>query len=694
MSQNPDDTSDSNTPTRQAGPVSQSDDDPSTSKPGRHQVGDIIGERYRVESVLGEGAMGTVYLAEHTAMRKTVAIKSLHRRFTRRDEFLERFRREAQAAGNIQHQNICQATDFIDARTKDDRADDDAAPTGSVYLVMEYLQGRTLTEVIDADGPLPPHRAAHFAAQILDGLDAAHQAGVVHRDLKPDNIMLVVPNSDDEADRPIIKLMDFGIARVRMDDDAETLTRAGEVYGTPHYMAPEQAAGDEVDRRADLYATGIILFVMLTGRPPYEDDKTARVISMHITEQLPAIQDASPHLISEDLRGFVRKLTAKEAGDRFQTAAAARNALDGLDLQARSTTTLDRVTRSVRGLFSDDHKADTFWPFSSSDAEETEPNTGSEGSSESSSDDRQLTDALRRSSEATLEYSKAGAREGKRALKQIARSSRELAREYNQLDDEARITIRRGLLLLVTLAVVAATLLGYLWLRSPAPAPDPIDEQLETERQSFATDRDVDLGNNGELDRVEAAAALDALPDSPSGAHANYLLSRAHMMRGEHERALEAYRRTVGADSSYFADDELLDDLIRLTRRDDDIGQRATSLVASYTGDRYLLGHLGERAYLADRSSRQQRAFDLLDEHGGLSELPDWMRASIAMRQASDCDAWQRHIDRLVALGEPRGADVLQWHADRPHRGCGFLKSKDCYSCIRDRLPDAIDALK
>lgn len=688
MSQTPDNTSDSNTPTRKAGPVSQSDDDHSTSTPGRHQVGDIIGERYRVESVLGEGAMGTVYLAEHTAMRKTVAIKSLHRRFTRRDEFLERFRREAQAAGNIQHQNICQATDFIDARTKDERADDDAAPTGPVYLVMEYLQGRTLTEVIDADGPLPPHRAVHFAAQIFDGLDAAHQAGVVHRDLKPDNIMLVVPNSDDEADRPIIKLMDFGIARVRMDDDAETLTRAGEVYGTPHYMAPEQAAGDEVDRRADLYATGIILFEMLTGRPPYEDDKTARVISMHITEQLPAIQDASPHLISEDLRAFVRKLTAKEADDRFQTAAAARDALDALDLEARSTTTLDRVTRSARGLFSDDHDTDTFWPFSSS---ETDQRTDDDRTSETSNDDRHLTDALRRSTEATLERSKRGIGEGARAL---MKSGRELARDYHQLDDEAQTTVRRGLAITVTVALLMAALLGSFWLRSPAPAPAPIDEQLETARQSMAADRGVDLGNNGELDRVEAAGALDALPDSPSSAHGAYLAGRAHIMRGERERALQAYRRTVEADSSYFADDELLDDLLQLARRDGDVGERATSLISSYMGNRYLLGHLGQRAYLADRDSDQQRAFDLLDEHGGLFELPNWMRASIAMRQASDCDAWQRQIDRLVAIGEPRGAEVLQWYDDRPPRGCGFLKSKDCYSCIRDRLPPAIDALE
>jgi len=691
MSQTPDNTADSSTPTRKAGPASQSDDDRSTSKPGRHQVGDIIGERYRVESVLGEGAMGTVYLAEHTAMRKTVAIKSLHRRFTRRDEFLERFRREAQAAGNIQHQNICQATDFIDARTKDDRADDDAAPTGSVYLVMEYLQGRTLTEVIDADGPLPPHRAVHFAAQILDGLDAAHQAGVVHRDLKPDNIMLVVPSSDDEADRPIIKLMDFGIARVRMDDDAETLTRAGEVYGTPHYMAPEQAAGDEVDRRADLYATGIILFEMLTGRPPYEDDKTARVISMHITEQLPAIQDASPHLISEDLRGFVRKLTAKEADDRFQTATAARSALDALDLKARSTTTLDRVTRSVRGLFSDDRNTDRFWPFSGSDTEQTDQSTDDERAAEASNDDRHLTDALRRSTEATLERSKDGLGEGARALVQ---SGRNLAREYHQLDEKAKTAVRRGLAITVTTAVVMAALLGNFWLRSPAPAPAPIDERLETARQSMAADRGVDLGNNGELDRVEAAGALDALPDSPSSAHGNYLSGRAHMMRGERERALEAYRRTVEADSSYFADDELLDDLLQLTRRNDEIGTRATSVLASYMGNRYLLGHLGQRAYLADRDSDQQRAFDLLDEHGGLFELPDWMRASIAMRKASDCDAWQQEIDRLVAIGEPRGAEVLEWYADRPPRGCGFLKSKDCYSCIRDRLPRAIDSLE
>ncbi|MFU8805633.1 MAG: serine/threonine protein kinase, partial [Bradymonadaceae bacterium] len=215
----------------------------------------LISERYQLEKCLGEGGMGVVYRARHVLMKKTVALKVLHPEFTRNDEVVARFKREAQAAANIEHPNICLATDF--GQTDE----------GLFYLVMEHLEGETLQSTIETLGKLTPRLTIHIGKQICAALAQAHQTGVVHRDLKPENIMLV----ERDDDQYFVKIMDFGIARVRMDEEHDNktparLTKAGMVYGTPHYMSPEQVVGGDIDSRADLYALGVVLFEMVTGR--------------------------------------------------------------------------------------------------------------------------------------------------------------------------------------------------------------------------------------------------------------------------------------------------------------------------------------------------------------------------------------------------------------------------------------------
>jgi serine/threonine protein kinase len=241
-------------------------------------VGSVIAERYRVLAPLGRGGMGAVYRVEHLMMKKELALKLLHPELGRLDEVAKRFEREAEAAARLSHPNIISVTDF--GRTRD----------GMLFLVMELLAGPSLTEVIrpsdDTGRPLEPARALHILEQILRALEHAHAAGIVHRDLKPDNIVLV----ERDGDRDVVKLLDFGIAKITDQSRAkESLTQAGVVFGTPEYLSPEQAMGEEADGRADLYAAGIILYEMLTGKRPYEAESRVEVISMHLTRAIPTL---------------------------------------------------------------------------------------------------------------------------------------------------------------------------------------------------------------------------------------------------------------------------------------------------------------------------------------------------------------------------------------------------------------------
>lgn len=283
----------------------------------------LLAGRYRLVTLLGEGGMGQVHQAEHVLMKKTVAIKILHAELSENPEMVARFQREAQAAAALDSPNVCQATDF--GQTED----------GSFFLVMEYLQGETLQERLKSSGPLPQEQALHILRQIATALVDAHRQGIVHRDLKPENIMLI--ERDGEPD--FVKIMDFGIARLVAttddegihDEDAPKLTRKGLIYGTPHYMSPEQVAGEEVDHRSDLYALGVILFEMLTGKPPFNAPSIARVMAQHVMEPPPTLAERSPEAqFPPFLEELIARLLAKGRQDRPASASQLIESLDEL----------------------------------------------------------------------------------------------------------------------------------------------------------------------------------------------------------------------------------------------------------------------------------------------------------------------------------------------------------------------------
>ena len=287
-----------------------------TLPPPSSLVGSTLSERYRVDKLVGEGGMGTVYLAEHMLMRKRVAIKVLHPEMTRLPEVVARFEREAMAAAHIEHPNVAAATDF------------GKLPNGAFFLVLEYVEGTSLRQAI-AEGPMETSRAVHIAEQIASALGRAHQLGIVHRDLKPDNVMLVT--RDDDAD--FVKVLDFGIAKVpvgEMDPGVKhsTLTQSGMVYGTPEYMSPEQALGQsDVDGRADLYALGVILFEMLTGSRPFDHESKVKLLGMHLTSEVPSMKERGAD-VPAALDSVVHRLMSKDAKDRFDNAKDVLEALD------------------------------------------------------------------------------------------------------------------------------------------------------------------------------------------------------------------------------------------------------------------------------------------------------------------------------------------------------------------------------
>ncbi len=257
--------------------------------------GSEVGDRYELGHQLGSGGMATVYLAYDTVLDREVAVKVLSDRFAQDPAFVERFRREASAAAGLNHPNIVAVYDRGEAE-------------GTYYIVMEYLSGPDLKKVIRAQGPLEPATAVDNALQILSALSAAHAAGIVHRDIKPQNVMV--------GEDGRLRVADFGIARADAD---QQMTEAGSVIGTAQYLSPEQAQGEETTAASDTYAVGIVLYEMITGRVPFDGDRPVAVAMKQINEP-PIPPRVFESGIPQDLDAVVMKSLSKRAEDRFETA--------------------------------------------------------------------------------------------------------------------------------------------------------------------------------------------------------------------------------------------------------------------------------------------------------------------------------------------------------------------------------------
>lgn len=597
-------------------------------------TGQLISGRYRVEQCLGRGAMGEVYRATHTLMAKTVAIKVLRAQLEHRDDLVERFRREAQAAAHIDHPNICAASDF-------GQMDD-----GTFFLVIEFLEGRTLEEYIEAQAPIGARRTVEIATQIASGLSRAHELDVIHRDLKPENIMLAAREGGGE----LVKILDFGVARVRLTEQHENsqLTQAGTVWGTPLYMAPEQAAGGEVDGRSDLYSLGVILYEMLCGRPPFKDSNPARVMAMHLTHKpAPPSEYAPDAKIPPALESLILELLEKDPDQRPASAAL---------LIERLNTCLDAETKPI----------------------------------------------ARRAQNIADQSSV--------LLKQaVTASESRLAQAYRWLLRQKLLTqgailgggaaLLLALILVPTFAIVSGLTGDHAARQAKAIAKSKkVTRNLEEKRADFLKeagleDLPVALADGRTSDALAALENADeSLASSP---HFAYLLGRTNAERGRWQASVEAYEQALSGEALYVNDAQLVDDIFeRFADRSDQRAAAAQAVIEAHLDTEYATQKLVEIARSANFAAVRKRAYEVLKSTDRLKNLENWNRLSLKMENTKGCAAFKEVIAEIVDEGDPRALPVLKAYSQKSRSGCGFLSLQDCYGCIRGDLRDAIEGLE
>jgi serine/threonine-protein kinase len=294
-------------------------------------IGTVLDGRYKIEAALGEGGMGLVYKAVHTTLQKPLAIKVLKPEVSKNDEIVARFKQEARSASAIGNQHIIDISDF------------GVAPDGSTYFVMEFLTGCSLTDALETEveaDKLTVERTIHIAKQLCKALGAAHESGIVHRDMKPDNVQLI----DRGGDRDFVKVLDFGIAKV--GGSTSKLTQAGQVFGTPHYMSPEQCAGTAVDHRTDIYAVGVMLYEMATGQVPFDADNLMGILTKHLYENpVPPHELPPPVDVPPSLEAVILKCLAKKPEHRYQSMVELLEDLEAVERGLTPQAVVDQVDR-------------------------------------------------------------------------------------------------------------------------------------------------------------------------------------------------------------------------------------------------------------------------------------------------------------------------------------------------------------
>jgi serine/threonine-protein kinase len=617
--------------------------------------------------------MGAVYQAEHMHMRKRMAVKVLHHDMTSMPEVVARFEREAMAAAHIDHPNIAVATDF--GKTDD----------GSFFLVLEFVEGASLRDLIARHAPLPVARVLHILRQIASALARAHGMGIVHRDLKPENVMLVERNGDPD----FVKVLDFGIAKVpvgeiaasssqRSPARASVLTQMGMVYGTPEYMAPEQAAGQHVDGRADQYALGIMTYEMLTGVRPFDHESKVALMGMHVTAPVPPMAEMAPNVrVPVDVEAFVMRLLEKDATKRFPDARDLGDAIESL--YARVSNPFPRQpSRPAYGR------------NSLPDASALVGGAGAHGNGGPTS------------SAPGQERIETGA-----PLPVIANVPRR----------QPRIAVVGG----VALAVGVAVAVGFMLLTNP-----PGTKEVGTgATASNAPSGTVAAGNsNGvpsgagtgaagaeaAIDKTiaTASAAIEQGDDGtavqllgplavshPDRVEVHRLLSHAYANQGKMQESLREADVWLRLDATAARDPHLLE-VLRGAVADRDAQDEAFLLLEKRMGPagadvlyELAYGSLVQRSAFA--SNRARQALAKKDVHDRASPA---LQVTLDLRNASGCDEKRIVLPRAREVGDGRTLVVL-----RPltsSKGCGPKLDRDCWPCLRkdNQLARTVAALE
>ncbi len=611
------------------------------------RIGQVIDGRYRLDAVVGRGGMGVVYKATHVGIHRVVALKLLHPTLAMVPDLRQRFEREARAIGIISHPNCVDVTDYGEL------------PDGSLYLIMEYLEGVSLGDVLDRERGLDPRRALRILRHVLNGLGHAHQVGIIHRDVKPENVFLVTQG----ADTDFAKILDFGIAKLvaKSVDDGVKLTQAGVAFGTPIYMSPEQALGNPVDGRADLYAASVMAYEMVCGKPPFYSDDKLEVLSMHTARPVPAMDEMRRAKLGKNLPALhegvervILKGLAKQPRDRWQTAqdyiAEIDEVLIAIALEA------DGVGDAPTSHFTGGQRPLVSPTGSSLIGPGKEPMFAVDPGVEVS----QAIDLLHSDQTATRRKARTGLTPADRVRKHWK-----------------PIVIGVLGLVLILLAIVIAT--------RGDDAPAALSRSALA-RQAFA---ELDSGDPaGAIRLLEKDAA--ALADDAS---AQLVLGHAYAAQRKHGQALVAYQRALELEPTQERDPTLRANLSAMTTdKDMTAAMNAYELLIKKTKVADAEARLLAAVAGADPLVRRAAAAQV--ERMGLSSKVDWIAAYTRdLEDGEACTDRKPAVEKLRALGDPRAVPVLQGAIDRKGKS-GKYKGKPVNGCLTDAAKAAIEFLQ
>ncbi|MCE9579633.1 MAG: protein kinase [Deltaproteobacteria bacterium] len=604
------------------------------------RLGEVIDGRYRLDSLVGRGGMGVVYRAEHVAIRRAVALKLLHPSLAGVPELRSRFEREALAIGRINHLNCVNVSDF-------GKLDD-----GSLFLVMEYLEGKGLGDVIEKEHHLRPRRVLRILRHVLAGLGHAHQAGIVHRDIKPDNVVLV-PHDNSE----LAKILDWGIAKMiggAVHEDDVKLTQAGVAFGTPIYMSPEQALGSPIDGRADLYGASVMAFEMLTGRPPFYSEDKLEVMSMHTTREPPTMAEALEAegypgaAIPASVEALIRRGLAKRRDARFDNAEAYIAAIDEVlvELSLEDGGQLSGASPITVAAIATTSLTETG----------SAPLISVTGTSLFGS--RPITPTV---TEARLS-----------APVELLQRKRPWWRRQPIWIAAAGA----GLAVVVAVAIVLGTSGG-----------GAVDLPPTTKLAASAA-AELDRGNpTGAIKVLEADK--DALASDPA---AQLQLGHAQAARRQNRPAVEAYRTAIGLDPRAGSDPQLRANLRAITDDNDVAAAMAAFEVVIGLGDDDARTRLVAAAI--DGNPQRRAGAAALVARVGLSSRVDWLTSyGLDLEQGEQCEVRKLAVAKLRALGDVRAIPVLEEAVARKGK-YGRDKGKPVNTCLADDAQAALVYLR
>jgi serine/threonine protein kinase len=598
-------------------------------------VGTVIDGRYRLDEIIGRGGMGVVYRGEHISIRRKVAVKVLLPSLAGVPELRSRFEREAMAIGKIDHPNCVGVYDI------------GALSDGALYLVMEFLQGEQLGDVLQRERLLGVERAMHVLKHVLRGLDHIHSAGIVHRDIKLDNVMLVEVDGDPD----FAKILDFGIAKTIgvENEDGVKLTQAGIAFGTPLYMAPEQALGNPLDGRADLYAASVMAFELLTGRPPFYSDDKIELLSMHTAREPPPMREMLPRGTTAGIplaiEALVRRGLAKRPHERIQSAQEYLAEID----DALSTTSPVSRAESVG------------W----TGAQPLVTLTGSSRIVEGS-------DIVNRSPEA-IDLLPGVPRTG--AVRGLA------------VDAPPKPPKLRSIWVYVAGLAIAGLLGVAIAVLTHDNEPPPAGGKLSEETAAGAAAKELERGKPAAAIRI-LEAVKDQIAADPL---AQLVYGHALSATRANKKALAAYELALAMSPGLEADHALRANLEVMTEDKDPV---AVAGAFELLLDRTKVEGVKERLLAAAVDPDMDRRWAVIPiiEKRDLGQTVDWMLVyGLDLEQGDTCERRKKAVARLRALGDARAIPALERALVKKTKG---RKGKLVNQCLIDDATSALQYLR